>query len=93
MDALQLSKPQYKPVTPRHQIDKEGIFVTDAKSMRFNWTPLVGDRHAEQSDYDKFCVLNPDPRSDIFPFDWNAAVWHTFSNHFIKHNLNNSTDS
>ena len=81
---------KYKPVTQRHQIDEGGIFVTYAQSMRFNWIPLVGDRYAEQSDFDKFCVLNPDMRQDANPFDWNAAVWKTFSSHLIKHNLNNS---
>ena len=83
---------KYKPVTQRHQIDEGGIFVTYARSMRFNWIPLVGDRYAEQCDYDKFCILNPDMRQGANPFDWNAAVWKTFSSYSIKHNLINSID-
>ena len=71
---------KYSVVNKNMQIDEDGkLFVTDAKSMRFNWVPLVGIRWATQSELDKYCLENP----DSWPtwrgsFDWNAAAWKAF---------------
>lgn len=70
---------EYKGVSPQMQIDATGnIFVSNAASMRFKWTPLdpIAVRWAEQSDFDKWCTENP-----IESFDWNAAVFAAVSTH------------
>jgi len=70
----QTKTPVYRIVTPQHQIDVWGaLFVSKEPNYRggFGLHPLAV-RYANQWDFDKFCVNNPDER---LSFDWNAEVW------------------
>ena len=72
----------YKHIDARFQIDASGdLFLTDAQApRRVIRVPLDtrAVRWADQSDFDKMCCDNPDPR---YPFDWNAVVWKAFLAH------------
>jgi len=70
----------YRYCAGRHmQIDKKGKLVAAyyynvrrGRNMPLTLEESGNERYAHQSDFDKMCYENPDPR---FPYDWNAEVW------------------